>query len=333
MQSEKKIVVLTPVKNESWILPIFCKSTSIWADYIIIADQNSTDGSREIALRFPKVVVIDNNSPNLDENYRDKILLDKARELVGNNGILFRIDADEIFTPNYNSSNWDRIKKSKSGTVWKFRLIQLNRNLSSYWENANSTTYGAFVDDGRDYSTHGIIHSRDMFQPKNSYDICTPNEILLLHFQFVDWNRMRSKHRWYQCFERIRFQNKSAIDIYRTYHWMYNPSIIYNTIPNEWIKTYKEKYGININDIVYESHYWWDDIIKEYFQKYSPKYFRHIETYKTTQELLMGRDKTIVDKLLLCYLCCTTNAYNKQYGILYKMIQKTDAGLKRIFKI
>ena len=141
---ERKIVVLTPVKNEAWILPLFCRSTSIWADYIVIADQQSTDGSREIVSQYPKVIIIDNDSPDLDEGYRDKILVDKARELVGNNGILFRIDADEIFTPNFESKEWKKIKDSECGTVWHFRLIQLNNKLSSYWENKSITTFGAF---------------------------------------------------------------------------------------------------------------------------------------------------------------------------------------------
>ena len=91
---ERKLVVLTPVKNEAWILPLFCASTSLWADHIIVADQQSTDGSREIVSKFPKVTLITNDSPDLDENYRDALLVNKARELVGTNGILFRIDAD-----------------------------------------------------------------------------------------------------------------------------------------------------------------------------------------------------------------------------------------------
>ena len=65
---------MTPVKNEAWILPLFLQSASIWADYIIIADQSSTDGSREIASRFPKVVLIENDSADLDEEYRNHIL-------------------------------------------------------------------------------------------------------------------------------------------------------------------------------------------------------------------------------------------------------------------
>lgn len=331
--SERKLVVLTPVKNESWFLPIFCKSTSIWADYIIIADQKSTDNSREIASKFPKVVIIDNDADDLDEGYRDTLLINKARELVGTNGILFKIDADEIFTPNFDSDDWNRIKQSKSGSVWIFRWIQINNNLSSCWEVDSMTNYGAFVDDGRNYSPHGLIHVRSMFMPDNPEEILMPREIGLLHFQFVDWKRMCCKHIWYQCFERINFPNKSAIDIYRMYHWMYNPSLPFQAIPTEWIDGYKANYEIDLNSYVKEKHYWWDDKVKEYLTEYSPKKFRHIETYHNIRELLFAEGKNIFDKLLLLYLHYTKSIYNMRKGLLFKFIEKADSFLIQKMKV
>ena len=328
MQQDRKIVVLTPVKNEAWILPLFCKSASIWADYIIIADQNSTDGSREIASQFPKVVVIDNDSSDLDEGYRDGLLINKARELVGNNGILFRIDADEIFTPNFDSEDWLKIKSAKDGTVFMFRWVQMYRKLSSCWETKGQIIYGAFVDDGREYSPKGLIHARSMFNSKTKEDTIVLQDIALLHFQFADWKRMCSKHIWYQCFERIKFPQKSAIDIYRMYHWMYNPSLPYEKVPIEWISVYRDKYYIDIHSYNVEKKYWWDDKTKEYFQQYSPQYFRHIETYYTIGELVRVPGKNILDKLLMLYLHCTRGIYNVKQGIAYRIVNEIDNILK-----
>lgn len=328
MSQERKLVVLTPVKNESWILSLFCASTSLWADHIIIADQKSTDNSKEIASKFPKVTLIDNESEDLDEGYRDKILVEKARDIVGNNGILFRIDADEIFTPKFDSDDWKQIRQSKSGTIFCFRWIQLNKDLSSYWETKGSTMYGAFVDDGREFSPHGLIHARYMFKPDSPNDVIIPQDIGLLHFQFADWNRMCSKHRWYQCFEKIKFPDKSAIDIYRMYHWMYNPSLPYQGIPSEWINTYQNSYGIDITNYIKDENYWWDDKVREYLLEYSPKYFKHIETYRSLQELMFAKGKNFLDKLLLLYLHCTKSVYNTKQGFIYKTIVKIDSFLK-----
>jgi len=331
--SDRKIVVLTPVKNEAWILPLFCKSASVWADYIIIADQNSTDGSREIASQFSKVMVIENDSQDLDEGYRDRLLINKARELVGNNGILFRVDADEIFTPNFQSCDWKTIKEAKAGTVFMFRLIQMYKKLSFCWENKGQKTYGAFVDDGREYSPKGLIHARSMFNSKTKEDTIVLQDIALLHFQFADWKRMCSKHIWYQCFERIKFPQKSAIDIYRMYHWMYNPSLPYKKVPEEWINDYKEKYNIDIYSYKVENKYWWDEKTKEYFQQYTPQFFRHIETYYSVRELLTEPGKNILDKLLMLYLHCTKERYNIKQGFIYRLIQKIDSFLKNKMRV
>ena len=54
MLEKPKLIVITPVKNESWILEKFLTFTSLWADYIIIADQNSTDNSIEDFINWYK---------------------------------------------------------------------------------------------------------------------------------------------------------------------------------------------------------------------------------------------------------------------------------------
>ncbi|MBQ5533121.1 MAG: glycosyltransferase family 2 protein, partial [Bacteroidales bacterium] len=60
------IIVMTPVRNEAWVLRAFLETTSLWADYIVVADQLSDDGSRELLSRYPKVVLIDNATPEFN---------------------------------------------------------------------------------------------------------------------------------------------------------------------------------------------------------------------------------------------------------------------------
>mgnify|MGYP000249071316 CR=1 FL=1 len=77
-----KIVVITPVKNEAWILERFLSVTSQFADYIIVADQNSTDSSVAICKKFPKVILIENKSGQFNEAERQLLLIQTARELI-----------------------------------------------------------------------------------------------------------------------------------------------------------------------------------------------------------------------------------------------------------
>ena len=38
-----KVICMTPVKNEEWIMERFLAAASLWADCIIVADQHSQD--------------------------------------------------------------------------------------------------------------------------------------------------------------------------------------------------------------------------------------------------------------------------------------------------
>lgn len=61
------LVVVTPVRNEAWVLDAFLTCVSSWADYIVVADQHSTDGSREIAAKYEKVILVDNDAAEMNQ--------------------------------------------------------------------------------------------------------------------------------------------------------------------------------------------------------------------------------------------------------------------------
>lgn len=84
-----KLVVLTPVKNESWILDTFLAATSLWADHILISDQNSTDATREIVQRYPKATLIHNQCATYNESANRRNLLNEARLRFGQHNVLF----------------------------------------------------------------------------------------------------------------------------------------------------------------------------------------------------------------------------------------------------
>ena len=119
-------IVMTPVRNEAWVLHAFLKTTSTWADFIIIADQMSTDGSRDIYKQYEKVIVIDNNNQDFNEAERQSMLVTKAREIANHRDcILFGLDADEIFSANYtNTNDWKEILMSNPGAVFWFKWAE-----------------------------------------------------------------------------------------------------------------------------------------------------------------------------------------------------------------
>lgn len=277
MELRPKVICLTPVKNEAWILERFLKLASLWADHIIIADQMSTDGSREIARSFEKVILVDNNSEAFNEPERQKLLITEARKIIGPR-LLITLDADECFTTNICiSPEWQTILNSKPGTIFKFQWVHFQADLLTMRVDKHQPW--GYMDDGAEHE--GLkIHSFRIPLPKGN-SILELNDIKVIHFQFTDWNRMQSKHRWYMCYEYLNIPNKSAISIYRMYHQMNSyPNDVYKQIPIEWKEDYN-KLGIDITSVFCEKKLWWDIQILNWLKEYGNQRFRILAIWKT----------------------------------------------------
>lgn len=126
------LIVLTPVFNEAWILSAFLKATSTWADYIIIADQMSTDGSRYIYSQYDKVIVIDNPISDMHQARTRRLLFDYVSKIEGDK-ILFTLDADEFLSGDFtHTQSWNIILNSKPGDVFEFRWMNLRPDTTKY---------------------------------------------------------------------------------------------------------------------------------------------------------------------------------------------------------
>lgn len=266
-------ICLTPVRNEAWILERFLQHTSLWADHIIVADQCSDDGSKEIAQRFPKVTLIQNNSPQYDEGARQQLLLEAARRFSAKR-LLFALDADEAITANWTySAEWEALATAPEGTVVCMDWVNIYPNFETCWIPKAPIPYG-FVDDGAQHQGPKI-HSTRLPAPESANKLAF-KEVKLLHFQYVNWERMKSKQRWYQVWERLNFPNKSAITLYRQYHHMdaRDPSEMH-PFQDEWLRVYEEA-GIDMRTFPSEPYYWWDREVVELLLKHGPKPFRKV---------------------------------------------------------
>ena len=266
------IICLTPIKNEAWILDRFLKCASLWADHIIIADQASTDGSREIALRYPKVTLIENSSPDFNEPERQKLLIDAARQFPEPR-LLIALDADEFLTANVTDSlEWATVLEAPVGSIIQFDRAEILPGIRSYWIQPYSSFNFGFLDDGSQHVGEKI-HSPRVPNPPLA-PIISLREIKIMHYQFTDWNRMRSKHRWYQCWERLNRPERRAAQVYRQYHHMYAVSKSeIHALPKEWLSGYEQQ-KIDMTSVKQEQIYRWDKEVLDLFDKYGSKTFR-----------------------------------------------------------
>ena len=328
------VICLTPIRNESWILDMFLKATSLWADHIILADQMSTDGSREIAKKNSKVILIDNNSETFNEPERQRLLINEARKIAGPL-LLISLDADEIFSPEiFYSQEWDKMLASKPGTIIEFRWANLFPGFKKYWKSEFFPF--AYMDDGAKHDENSKIHTARIPVPADA-SIIKMEEIMVMHFQYTDWKRMQSKHRWYQCYERISYPEKSALDIFRIYHHMYsiNKDLI-RPLPKIWLNEYK-KMQIDITKSDSDRVFWWDEKVLSYFDEYGTTYFSKLNlwafNWKAVAEKLNNKNKLhyqdprkLSDRVVQLYLKLTQKKSEK------RLIRRIDGKIKSLLQ-
>lgn len=277
-------ICLTPTKNESWIIDHFLKSTRLWADRIIVVDQCSTDGTREHIRDAPDVELVLNDSPVYDEQYRQQLLLDRARSVPGAR-VLIGLDADEALSGNCRETkDWERIQNAPPGTILRFKWVNVLPGCKEVWVPPGHIPFG-FIDDGCAHNGQRI-HSPRVPQPSGA-PIMDLDEIVVLHFQYVIWERMRSKQRWYQLWELTQNKRKGPLDIYRQYNHMQGSwkTDEIRPLDPKWLEDY-ERAGIDFRALKKEDITWWDREMVEILAKGEPHEFRRLAIWDNDWQAL-----------------------------------------------
>lgn len=335
------IICLTPVLNEAWILDRFLSCVSLWADHIIIADQGSTDGSREIARKFPKVILIENDSQTYNEAGRQQLLLAKAREIRGRR-FLMALDADEFLTANFLASpEWETIVNSPKGTVICFQWSQIisgGPNLQ-FFMSRHKMPMG-FADDGSGHKGK-VIHNSRVPTPPGAGRLF-PQQINVMHYCHMDPARFASRIRWYECWEFLSL-HKSPINLFRYYHCEESVSLnVLRPMPGEWIQGY-ERQGIDMTSVTTEMVYRWDKEVLQLLETYGTKKFKRLfiwnfnwsklykDLYPEKPERNFPDPRTRLDKLVQMWLLRTQPSFyhdtNSRYTsiLYYRFVQKVLA--------
>ena len=220
-----QLIVVTPVRNEAWVLEAFLTHCSSWADRIIIADQHSTDSSREIALRFPKVTLIDNPTDEWIENVCRAHLLEEAQRIEGDK-IIFALDADEFLSSGFeHSASWQQILQSTPNIVFQFRWFNLYGDLQHGAIDGGGAEWAAHYSAGTDIAAeyrrieHHAVHC--MRVPCLEIERCgytLVEDIRFVHLGNLSRPRTRNKLDFYQVVNHDKNPVKSnPIRLYRSY--------------------------------------------------------------------------------------------------------------------
>lgn len=270
------VIVLCPVRNEAWILHKFLSVASQIADRIIVADQLSTDRSREICALFKKVTLIDNPYSDFNEKRYREILMAEARKSRGRR-LLLALDADEILSSNIlDSPEWKTALKVRPGTTIAPQRVILWKSPLAY----KSITPGLFgeyfavgyMDDDAPYEAEHMHSTR--FPLKADQEIIYLNEIVVMHYQAAAFQRIMSKNRWYRSYERINDPDISSIKLNRFYSQYLQDmgKIPTHECPASWHEGWKTL-GIDTTSIAQERYFWWDWEVLRMFREHGTQPF------------------------------------------------------------
>jgi hypothetical protein len=276
MATKPHVLCLTAVRNEAQRLEAFLAAASTWADAIVVADQGSDDGSREIAAAHPKVLVVDNPGEGLDNAPRQRLLVDRCRVEFPGPRILLLIDADEMLTAGAPATDdWRALLRSSPGTPIRMRWIHPLPDGQRAWVQPRLKRFG-LVDDDSDPASGPINPGRLSPGSRPPLEL---GAVGVVHHQLVDWESMKAKQRWYQGWERLHFPEKRPVRIYRQYHWMdaLSPDAIVPIDP-AWSGGY-EHAGIAIDTLSAGTAPRWDAMALALIEEHGPETFRRIDVW------------------------------------------------------
>lgn len=276
-----KIIVVTPVRNEAWVLDAFLNCTSSWADYIILADQHSDDGTREIAQKYEKVILIDNPTDEWYENICRARLLEEAEKIPGDK-IIFGLDADEFLSEGFEKTeSWQRIIHSKENEIFCFNWLNLFDNFSTaeytniHFEWAGH--YIASVDVVEEYKERErhAIHCSRIPCIENQCKYINVDDFWVVHLAKLNHQKVRQKYDFYQvtCVDKNR-ENATPIGMFRSYSKYYPDKIVHLDNPVKLCCIGDDKdYSCLVRTSDYGKHYV-DEMVKVFQREGTEKFLK-----------------------------------------------------------
>lgn len=220
------IVVVTPVRNEAWVLDAFLTCTSSWADHIILADQHSEDGSREIAKKYPKVILIENDSPEMNQAAARDLLFDETDKIKGDK-IVFALDADEFLSEGFErTEGWMRIMHSAPNEIFCFKWLNLYGDFLHTIPDGGLTEWAFHFSDTisiaqeyRNCERRAVHEMRVPCLPTSRATYVGINDIRFVHLARLNLIRQKNKEAFYQVSSVAKLRKRmSAIGLFRYYN-------------------------------------------------------------------------------------------------------------------
>lgn len=293
-----KIIALVPVRNEAWVLAHSLECLSGFCDVMIVNDQLSTDTTREICRRFPKVVLLESSTADtaarLPKHARWR-LLDAARHYDGHN-LLWCTDADELVPPSLAREWFEQHAGALTpGRALECRVYNLWDSLTKYRHDLSQ--YGphwkalGFVDDRVVDFPRG--EARPLHEPRIPVDTeataLKAENLPIPHLQWTMWNRNQMKQAWYRCID-LMDKRMTAGEV-NAFYSVTLPELYVHTeaVPEAWLADVTLP-----NADVDQQPSWHEAEIREWFDERGVEFFEpleiwHVPSLRSEFERRVGR--------------------------------------------
>jgi len=317
------LICLTSTRNYGWVTSAFLKANSLWADYIIMVDQMSTDGTRELALANPKVILLENEDLTYSETKRSEMAINRAREIDGDK-ILIYLAIDEVFPANFKETEgWKKILNSLPGKVFCFQWANLLPDKKTYFlSGKNFWMARGFHDDNiTPYNNEGLdMHTHCIPYPDKPVKESLIDDIKILHFAFFNENWNAAKQRFYQ-FVDFDKNNRTATQMDRMYNGRSNKTRSILALESQWIHK-KEEVGFNLFDEIDQKEQpFFDNYVLDFISKKGINHYRKLNVWSDAflNKYNLKDPRTLLTKIVHYYF---NNTRNRTNFILVRIIDK-----------
>lgn len=220
------IIVVTPVRNEAWVLDAFLTCALSWADHIIIADQHSTDGSREIAAKYAKVTLVDNDAAEMNQAAARQLLFEAVDRMEGDK-IVLALDADEFLAKDFEKTEgWKCIIESQPNELFCFKWLNLYGDFEHAVPCHDYMEWGChFAPDAKIADLYRQCEERSIHEmrvpclPVEKVSYVEIPDIQFVHLARLNLVRQKNKEDFYQVSSVAKLKKRiSAVSAYRSYH-------------------------------------------------------------------------------------------------------------------
>jgi len=280
------VIVTTVVKDEGWMMPAFLENASSYSDHIIVFDESTgLDDTRSYYKRYPKVIPFFNDGEPIRYDIKRNFTFNKARELFPGPKLIVPLDGDEILSANLKDSDeWDQVLSSQPGTLIHLQWVNLWHEHTRYkvdcpgqYGNYNRTLW--MDDDTSQIPDVGEKGFHMVYTPLTAQKEIWLKDIVCLHYQFCNWNRMESKHRYYRAHEKAHIRKLSDLAIWRIYGHFQSTEAPINESERKWFA--------DINDYSIEEKAkssfqitYYDLLVLDYIREFGVELFEYQDIWR-----------------------------------------------------